>query len=101
MTANPIAAAVATAKILATLDDTLEGLDDVDREVVAAQVQRYLSDAKLIPHPPAWHATPPDGWFVFGHHMDSPDVPLEFWGGHVTDDGMPVWERPRASAPTP
>lgn len=38
-------------------------------------------------------ASPPKGWFVFGHHMDQPKVDLEFWG----DDGggLPIWERPK------
>lgn len=40
-------------------------------------------------------ATPPDGWFTFGHHADDPDKPqLEFWGD---EHGIPLWERPATS----
>lgn len=35
-------------------------------------------------------ASPPAGWFPFGHHIDIPD-PLEFWGDQ---GGIPLWERP-------
>jgi len=41
-------------------------------------------------------ASPPDGWSVFGTHVDQ-DVELEFWGD---DGGVPIWERPRAAAGT-
>lgn len=34
--------------------------------------------------------TPPEGWFVFGTHIDIPG-PLEFWGNEA---GLPIWERP-------
>lgn len=37
---------------------------------------------------------PPPGWDVFGTHADG-DEPLEFWGEEHTEDGLPVWERPR------
>jgi len=40
-------------------------------------------------------ATPPPGWFTFGHHLPGPVPELEFWG--VGLDGDPIWERP---APT-
>lgn len=37
-------------------------------------------------------ATPPEGWFAFGHHVTQENVPrLEFWGDHA---GLPLWERP-------
>lgn len=39
-------------------------------------------------------ASPPDGWFVFGTHVDVP-VQLEFYGEQFTEDLMPMWERPR------
>lgn len=38
---------------------------------------------------------PPDGWFNFGHHIDQPDVKLEFHG--ISLDGLPVWERPKVT----
>ena len=39
-------------------------------------------------------ATPPAGWFPFGHHVTKPDVgTLEFWGNEA---GLPIWERPPA-----
>jgi len=34
---------------------------------------------------------PPTGWYVFGTHIDQPDVRLEFWGD---EGGVPIWERP-------
>ena len=37
-------------------------------------------------------ASPPPGWFVFGTHIDAPDVALEFWGD---EGGVPIWERRR------
>lgn len=37
-------------------------------------------------------ASPPPGWSVFGSHVDDPG-PLEFWGEHLSNDGLPVWER--------
>lgn len=37
-------------------------------------------------------ASPPEGWFTFGTHIDRPEVQLEFWGD---DDGLPLWERPK------
>ena len=41
-------------------------------------------------------ASPPAGWFPFGHHVDGPpEQELEFWGR--ADDGMPLWERPSDS----
>lgn len=40
-------------------------------------------------------ANPPDGWFIFGHHMGQPDVKLEFHG--IGLDGLPVWERPEVT----
>ena len=36
-------------------------------------------------------AQPAPGWFVFGSHIDEPDILLEFWGD---DAGTPIWERP-------
>lgn len=37
---------------------------------------------------------PPEGWFIFGTHVDDPTVldrGLEFWG--EDEAGMPLWER--------
>lgn len=36
---------------------------------------------------------PPDGWFMFGSHIDCPWMDLEF-SDVVEDDGLPKWERP-------
>lgn len=42
-------------------------------------------------------ATPPPGWFAFGHHVNDPEKRrLEFWGDEA---GLPIWERPVPSAP--
>lgn len=35
---------------------------------------------------------PPSGWFMFGTHVDQPNVQLEFWG--EGEDNLPIWERP-------
>ena len=49
----------------------------------------------LVPAGAMWHTDPPTGWFTFGHHMDTSDVPgMEFWGNEFSDDGLPIWERP-------
>lgn len=43
-------------------------------------------------------ATPPAGWFPFGHHVTQPNVgELEFWGDEA---GLPIWERPVAGTDT-
>lgn len=47
---------------------------------------------------------PPDGWFVFGSHVDFGGQ-MEF-SGETTEDGLPKWERPlplvhRAVQPRP
>lgn len=37
--------------------------------------------------------SPPEGWYVFGHHAGWTIKPeLEFWG--EGEDGLPLWERP-------
>lgn len=41
-------------------------------------------------------ATPPAGWFNFGHHIDQPGIQLEFWGDQ---GGIPLWERPAGTDP--
>jgi hypothetical protein len=38
-------------------------------------------------------ASPPPGWFTFGHHAGQEAADLEFWG--TGEDGLPIWERPR------
>lgn len=44
-------------------------------------------------------ATPPAGWFPFGHHVTDTTKPeLEFWGDEA---GLPIWERPVEPAISP
>ena len=38
--------------------------------------------------------SPPPGWHVFGTHLDV-DTELDFYGEEFTEDGMPLWERPK------
>ena len=39
--------------------------------------------------------SPPPGWFVFGSHVDA-DTELDFYGEEFTEDGLPLWERPKS-----
>lgn len=36
---------------------------------------------------------PPAGWFTLGSHNDY-EGELEFWGEELSEDGLPIWERP-------
>jgi hypothetical protein len=41
---------------------------------------------------PVTFKPPPEGWFAFGTHVDTPG-PLEF-SDETDEAGMPLWERP-------
>lgn len=57
---------------------------DEELRILHGYRDEYLAMKQQLVQPPA-------GWSVFGTHIDSPDVALEFWGN---DGGMPIWERP-------
>ena len=44
-------------------------------------------------------ATPPEGWFTFGTHVDKPRTDLEFWG--QDESHLPLWERPKPKTTMP
>ena len=81
-------AADAAAEFLATLEP------HSDEWKVVNQLIGYRTEYRLLQRQ---LATPPEGWFPFGTHIDRPDVPrLEFWGDH---GGIPLWERPTSGKP--
>lgn len=52
-------------------------------------IEQIREDYKALQ---AQFAEPPEGWHIVGTHINSPGVPLEFWGMHA---GIPLWERPK------
>lgn len=57
---------------------------EVAKEKPEALVEMYMHLRKELHQPP-------EGWFVFGSHVDQ-IVQLDFWG--QDEDGLPLWERP-------
>lgn len=54
---------------------------------------RYIGREGDEPEVPDPEASPPEGWFELGYHVDQPGVILMF--SETTDEtGMPLWERP-------
>lgn len=70
----------------------------------ATSPSEFQAFARALSVSPRWLATgsscssePPTGWYLFGSHVDQPDVPLEF-SAELGEDLLPLWERPRESA---
>lgn len=69
-------------------------------KVAARNLMRAVGAAERAPFQKIL-ATPAPGWFTFGTHVDQPGVELEFWGTETSLDGLPIWERPRATQDYP
>lgn len=72
----------------ALADWKLRELHHFETEQENAQLVGYKEEYQRLK---AQLATPPAGWYMFGTHVDVPDVRLEFWGD---EGGVPIWERP-------
>lgn len=62
-------------------------------EEFAAFARALHVSARWLGTGSGWQQEPPQGWFLFGHHVEQAGVRLEF--SFERDDAlMPLWERP-------
>lgn len=76
------------------LESTFE-VHETNRERLVAALARFVYPVDVKSDGAARPAT----WVHFGEHVER-NVPLEF-SDEVGEDGLPLWERPKASGPEP